>query len=52
MMIALMAEIFPDRRVQAELANAPLREHVVHLQKNSFEKSDEEEENKQPVEGD
>ena len=40
-----------DRSVEAELANAPLREHVVHLEKNGFEESDEEEESKQPVEG-
>ena len=51
MMTALIAEIFPTGVVQSELANAPLREHVVHLEKNSFEKSDEEEESKQPVEG-
>src|SRR6266496_5764264 len=39
-----------DRRVEAEFANAELRKNVIHLQKDRFQKSDEEEENKQPVE--
>src|SRR5882724_1892332 len=39
-----------DRRVEAEFANAELRKNIIHLQKDRFQKSDEEEENKQPVE--
>src|SRR6266480_2460677 len=39
-----------DRRVKAQFANAELRKNVIHLQKDRFQKSDEEEENKQPVE--
>src|SRR2546425_3310797 len=41
---------FSDRSVQAELANPELRKHVIHLQKDGFEKSDQEEKNKYPVE--
>src|SRR5215471_20772691 len=39
----------PDRSVQTELANAELRKHIIHLQKDRFEKSDEEKKNEQPV---
>src|SRR5438128_1063716 len=38
------------RRVHAEFANAELRKNVIHLQKDRFQKSDEEEENKQSIE--
>src|SRR5436309_4892353 len=40
---------FAHRRVHPEFANAELRKYVIHLQKDGFEKSDEEEEHKQPV---
>ena len=36
--------------IHPEFANAELRKNVIHLQKDGFEKSDEEEENKQPIE--
>src|SRR6266536_424464 len=39
-----------DGRVEPELANTELRKHIIHLQTDGFEKSDEEEEKKQPVE--
>src|SRR5207253_9063678 len=38
-----------DWRVQPELAIAKFREHVIHLEKDGFEKSDEDEKNEQPV---
>ena len=41
---------FAHGRVHPEFANAELRKNVIHLQKDGFEKSDEEEENKQPIE--
>jgi len=41
---------FSDWGVQPELANPELRKHVIHLQKNGFEKSDQQEKDKYPVE--
>ena len=41
---------FPDRCVKAELAIAPLREDVVHLEENRFEKTNEQEEDEQAIE--
>ena len=38
-----------NRRVQAEFANAELRKHIIHLQKNGLQKSNEEKEKEQPV---
>src|SRR6266516_5468336 len=40
---------FSNRRVQAEFANAELRKHIIHLQKNGFQKTDEEKEKEQPI---
>src|SRR5213080_1324144 len=40
---------FSNWRVQAEFANAELRKHIIHLQKNGFQKSDEEKEKEKPV---
>ena len=39
----------PYRSVKPELANSECRKDVVHLQKNRFEKSDEQEKEQQPV---
>src|ERR1041385_8310161 len=40
---------FPDRSIRAEFANTDLWKDVIHLQKDRLEKSNEDEEQQQPV---